>query len=102
MDKFNGYLDRSIDEVERFGNIGWTRRLYHFRFTIAKAITYSQHNEVHRTGEYVREPQEWTVVAPNRAYADLAFEDKWRKQDPLAVDVTSMPVCGEINKARVN
>jgi hypothetical protein len=99
-DKFNGGLDRTHDEVARFGNVLYERRLYHFKFTISKAVVYSEANEVHRTGEFVRDPHEWTVIAPNRAYADLAFEDQWRRQDPLEVEVTSMPVCAEINKMR--
>ena len=100
MDKFNGVLDRASDEVERFGNVGYERRLYHFKFTISAQVRYSEGNETHATGEYVRNPHEWTVVAPNRAYADLAFEDQWHRQDPLEVKVTSLPVCAVIDKMR--
>ena len=82
--------------AERFGNSWRKRRLYHYKFTISMQVRYSEHNETHATGKYVRNPVEWTVIAPNRAYADLAFEDKWHRQDPLEVTALSMPVCAEI------
>ncbi len=95
-DKFNGGLDCTPDEEDRFGSSRNRRRLYHFRFTIRKEVRYSEGNETHATGEFIRDPHEWTVIAPNRAYADLAFADKWRRQDPLEVTALSMPVCAEI------
>ncbi len=95
-DKFNGGFDRGADEWERFGGCHHERRLYHFKFTISMQVRYSEGNETHATGEYARRQCEWTVIAPNRAYADLAFENKWCRQDPLEVTALSMPVCAEI------
>jgi len=97
-DRFNGGMDRTEDERERFGNFTTKRRLYHFKFTLKMAVSYSEHNEVHRTGDYVRGVHEWNVLAPNRAYADLAFEDRFRRQDPKDVEVTSTIVCSEIKE----
>lgn len=87
-----------------FAKITHERYLFHYTLMITKPVVYSSMNEVHRTGQTVRDLTEWSVIAPNEDYAHFAMMDnfgsKYRNVDPKVVHCTVTPVSGEITAVR--
>ena len=92
------------EQREQFGNRTFDRGLYVYTAKITKQVVRSEFNEVHRTGETVREFVKWSVIAPSQEWADFAFDDRFRGEftnvDPTDVTCEMIPVCAEINGLR--
>lgn len=90
---------------ELFGNRTFGRALYVFSATIVKTLT-QQHpgGEVNRTGETVRGPILWSVVAPSQQWANFAFKEQFdgefTKVAPMDLKCEVIPICAQVSNLR--